>query len=150
MAWLRVAKYPVQPVHSVIEELTADHMGFNETDEKVMKKRTLGAFYLVFVEKLYRGLVHRVWEMCSEPLMLGSLFAMDSLKSNFKWSSALGFTITRWDISPWKMMESLNMDKMGEFFLNKKRYRAERLWMKAKILSIVTFENWRKKKDGIS
>ena len=83
MVWLHVAKYPVQPVHSVIEELTADHMGFNETDEKVMKKRMLGAFYLSFVEKLYHGLIHRVWKMCSEALKLGSLFAMDSLKSNF-------------------------------------------------------------------
>ena len=38
-------------------------------------------------------------------------------------------------------MESLNMDNMVKFFLNRKRYRAERLWMKAKISSIVTFEN---------
>ena len=52
MAWLCVTKYPVQPVHSVIEELKADHMGLNETDEKVVTKRTLGAFYSVLVEKL--------------------------------------------------------------------------------------------------
>ena len=80
MAWLRVTKYPVQPVHSVIEELKADHMGLNETDEKVVKKRTLGAFYSVLVEKLYGGLVRKVLEMYAEPLMFGNLFAMESLK----------------------------------------------------------------------
>ena len=63
--------------------------------------------------------------MYAEPLMLGNLFAMESLK----------------DISKWKMMESLNIDNMVKFFLGRKRYRAERLWMKAKISSIVTFEN---------
>ena len=63
--------------------------------------------------------------MYAEPLMLGNLFAMESLK----------------DISKWKMMESLNIDNMVKFFLARKRYRAERLWMKAKISSNVTFEN---------
>ena len=72
-------------------------MGLTETDEKVAKKRTLGAFYSVLVEKLYCGLVRKVLEMYAEPLMLGSLFAMESLKDISKWSSVLGFTNTRWD-----------------------------------------------------
>ena len=46
--------YPVQPVHSVAKELKAGHMGLSETDEKVVKKGTLGAFYSVLVEKLLR------------------------------------------------------------------------------------------------
>ena len=54
MACLRVTKYPVQPVHSVAKELKAGHMGLSETDEKVVKKGTLGAFYSVLVEKLLR------------------------------------------------------------------------------------------------
>ena len=85
-------------------------MGLNETDEKVVKKRTLGAFYSVLVEKLYGGLVRNVLEMYAEPLMLGNLFAMESLK----------------DISQWKMMESLNIDNMVKFFFARKRYRAQK------------------------
>ena len=79
-------------------------------------------------------MVCKALEIYAEPLMLGNLFAMESLK----------------DISKWKMMESLNIDNMVKFFLARKRYRAERLWMMAKILSNVTFENRRRKKDGIS
>ena len=45
------------------------------------------------------------------------------------------------DIAERKMMESLNIDNMVKFFLARKRYRAARLWMKAKISSNVTFEN---------
>ena len=63
--------------------------------------------------------------MYAEPLMLGNLFAMESLK----------------DIAKRKMMESLNIGNIVKFFLARKRYRAERLWMKAKISSNVTFEN---------
>ena len=55
-------------------------MGLNETDEKVVKKRTLGAFYSVLVENFYGGLVCKALEMYAEPLMLGNLFAMESLK----------------------------------------------------------------------
>ena len=52
MSQLRVIKYSFQLVHSVAEEIKADHVGLSETDEKVVKKGTLGAFYSVLVEKL--------------------------------------------------------------------------------------------------
>ena len=38
------------------------------------------------------------------------------------------------------MMESLNIDNMVKFNLDRKRSRAGRLWIKAKISSNVTFE----------
>ena len=47
------------------------------------------------------------------------------------------------------MMESLNIDNMVKFNLDRKRYRAGRLWIKAKISSIVTFE-FEEKKDRMS
>ena len=54
MSRVRVIKYSFQLVPSVAEEIKADHMGLSETDEKVVKKGTLSAFYSVLVEKLLR------------------------------------------------------------------------------------------------
>ena len=51
MSRLRVIKYSFQLVHSVAEEIKADHMGLSETDEKVVKKGVLDALCSVFVEK---------------------------------------------------------------------------------------------------
>ena len=59
--------------------------------------------------------------MYAEPLMLGNLFAMESLK----------------DIAEWKMMESLNIGNMVKFFLARKRYRAARLGMKSNTSFVV-------------
>ena len=41
MSRLRVIKYSFQLIQSVAEEIKADHMGINETDEKVVKKGVL-------------------------------------------------------------------------------------------------------------
>ena len=81
-----------------------------------------------------RGLDRKALENDAEPLILGDLFDMESLK----------------DIAGRKMVENLNIDSMVKFFLVRERYRAERLWMMAKIPSNVTFENRKRKKDGIS
>ena len=43
MSRLRVIKYSFQLVHSVAEEIKADHMGLSETGEKVVKKGVLDA-----------------------------------------------------------------------------------------------------------
>ena len=118
----------------------ADHMGISETDEKVVKKGVLDALRSVFVKKnllrfVYsRGLDRKALENDAESLILGDLFDMESLK----------------DIAGRKMVENLNIDSMVKFFLVRERYRAERLWMMAKISSNVTFENRKRKKDGIS
>ena len=82
-----------QLVHSVAEELKADHMGLSETDEKVVKKGVLDAFCSVFVEKnllrfIYsRELDRKALENDAESLKLGDLFDMESLKdiSRGKW-----------------------------------------------------------------
>ena len=81
-----------------------------------------------------RGLDRKALENDAESLILGDLFDMESLK----------------DIAGRKMVENLNIDSMVKFFLVRERYRAERLWMMAKISSNVTFENRKRKKDGIS
>ena len=52
MSRLRVIKYSFQLVHSVAEEIKADHMGLSETDEKVVKKGVLDALRSVFVKKI--------------------------------------------------------------------------------------------------
>ena len=106
MSWLRVIKYPFQLVHSVAEELKADHMGLSETDEKVVKKGVLDAPCSVFVEKnllwfVYSsGLARKVLENYAGPSILGNLFVMESLK----------------DIAGRKMVENLNIDHMAKSF----------------------------------
>ena len=50
---LRVIKYSFQLIHSVAEEIKADHMGISETDEKVVKKGVLVAFRSAFVKKIH-------------------------------------------------------------------------------------------------
>ena len=114
------------------EKIEADHMENNGTDEKVVKKGALDVPCSAFVGKnllrfIYTGeLDRKALENDAEVfLKLGDLFDMESLK----------------DIAERKMMENLNIDNMVKFFLARKRYRAERLWMKAKISSNVTFEN---------
>ena len=106
MSRLRIIKYSFQLVHSVAEEIKADHMGLSETDEKVVKKGVLDALRSVFVKKnLLRfvyssGLDHKALENDAEPLILGNLFVMESLK----------------DIAGRKMVENLNIDSMANSF----------------------------------
>ena len=69
-------------------------------------------------------MARKALENDAESLILGDLFDMESLK----------------DIAGRKMVENLNIDSMVKFFLVRERYRAERLWMMAKISSNVTFE----------
>ena len=109
MSRLRIIKYSFQLVHSVAEEIKADHMGLSETGEKVVKKGVLDAFCSVFVEKnllwfVYSGgLVRKVLENYAEPLMLGNLFVMESLK----------------DIARRKMVENLNIYRVTNLFSQK-------------------------------
>ena len=106
MSRLRVIKYSFQLVHSVAEELKANHMGLSETDEKVVMKGVLDAFCSVFVEKnllwfVYSsGLDRKVLENDAEPLILGNLFVMESLK----------------DIAGRKMVENLNIYRVTNLF----------------------------------
>ena len=106
MSRLRIIKYSFQLVHSVAEEIKADHMGLSETDEKVVKKGVLDALCSVFVEKnllwfVYSsGLARKVLENYAGPSILGNLFVMESLK----------------DIAGRKMVENLNIDSMANSF----------------------------------
>ena len=109
MSRLRIIKYSFQLVHSVAEEIKADHMGLSETDEKVVKKGVLDALCSVFVEKnllwfVYSsGLDRKVLENDAEPLILGNLFVMESLK----------------DIAGRKMVENLNIYRVTNLFSQK-------------------------------
>ena len=106
MSRLRVIKYSFQLVQSVAEEIKADHMGISETDEKVVKKGVLDALCSVFVKKnllwfVYSsGLDRKVLENDAEPLILGNLFVMESLK----------------DIAGRKMVENLNIYRVTNLF----------------------------------
>ena len=106
MSRLRVIKYSFQLVHSVAEEIKADHTRLSETDEKVVKKGVLDALCSVFVKKILlwfvysSGLARKVLENDAEPLILGNLFVMESLK----------------DIAGRKMVENLNIYRVTNLF----------------------------------
>ena len=71
----------------------------------------------------------KVLEIYAEPLILGNLFVMESLK----------------DIAGRKMMEKLNIDHMAKSFWSENVTEQRDFWMMAKIPSNVTFENRKKK-----